>query len=210
MNHIIAQIGWLLVVYLLGSIPFGLIVAKASKGVDPRLWGSKSTGATNVARTCGAGYGLLTFVLDAAKGFVPILLATAISTHALFLSLTGLAALVGHMYSIFLQRKGGKGVATSIGIFAALTPGPLVWSVLLCILLIWFTGYVSVGSLSLVASMPVFMLLAGDFAFIILGLLVMCLVFARHRDNILRLARGEEHPWRKDDFTQSDSQAGPS
>jgi len=208
MNQVIAQIGWLLVAYLLGSIPFGLVIAKISKGVDPRLWGSRNTGATNVARTCGAGYGLLTFVLDMAKGFVPMLIAAAISPSAVFLTATGLAALLGHMYSIFLKRKGGKGVATSIGVFAAVTPGPLVWSVIICLLLIWFTGFVSLGSLGLVATLPLFILLAGDFSFILLGLLVLCLVFYRHRDNILRLARGEEHPWRKDAFSKEAQTGG--
>lgn len=200
MNGLIAGIGWLLVTYLIGSIPFGLIVAKSCKGIDPRLWGSRNTGATNVARTCGTGPGLLTFGLDMAKGLVPMLLAMGWSTSAAFLTLTGLAALLGHMYSVFLNRKGGKGVATTIGLFLAVTPTPLFWAVILCLIMIGVTKFVSIGSLTLVATLPVFMLIFGQFSYLILSLIVLALVFTKHRDNILRLIRGEEHPWRRSSF----------
>jgi len=200
MNALIAGIGWLLVTYLIGSIPFGLIVAKGCKGIDPRLWGSKNTGATNVARTCGTGCGLLTFGLDVVKGLVPMLLAMGWSTSAAFLTLTGLAALLGHMYSVFLNRKGGKGVATTIGLFMAVTPSPLFWALILCLAMIAVTRYVSLGSLTLVATLPIFILIFGQFSYLILSLIVMALVFAKHQDNILRVIRGEEHPWKRASF----------
>lgn len=200
MGLILACTGWILITYLIGALPFGLFVAKACKGIDPRLWGSYNTGATNVARTCGPGYGLLTFALDAAKGFVPLLVAMAMSGSVLFLSLTALAALLGHMYSVFLNWKGGKGVATCIGLFAALAPGALFWALILCLFLIWFTGYVSLGSLSLVTVMPLFILLSGHFSLFLLSLVIMLLVYSRHKENILRLARGEENPWSKKRF----------
>ncbi|MFP4048568.1 MAG: glycerol-3-phosphate 1-O-acyltransferase PlsY [Desulfovermiculus sp.] len=203
MNIVIAGLGWLLVVYLIGSIPFGLIVSRLANGIDPRLIGSKSIGATNVARTCGTGYGILTFVLDAAKGLIPMLVAMGINNSASFLTLTGLAVVLGHLYSAFLGGKGGKGVAITIGIFLALTPTPLFWAVVVCIVLIWITGFVSIGSLSMVTVLPLFILFAGSFSYLILSLIVMGLVYSKHRDNILRLAKGQEHPWQKDKYVLS-------
>src|SRR6056297_1561872 len=122
MENFIAEFGWVIVSYLLGSFPFGLLIAKISKNIDPRLHGSKNTGATNIARICGQKYGIITFILDMAKGYIPMLIALTISQSFLFLTLTGLAIILGHMHSIFLNREGGKGVATTIGIFAAFTP----------------------------------------------------------------------------------------
>ncbi len=203
MNIVIAGLGWLLVVYLIGSIPFGLLVSRLANGIDPRLTGSKSTGATNVARTCGVGYGLLTFILDAGKGLLPMLLAMGINSSAAFLTLTGVAALIGHLYSAFLSGKGGKGVATTIGIFLALTPTPLFWSVVVCILLIWATGFVSIGSLGMITVLPLFILLSGAFSYLILSLIVMVLVYSKHRDNVMRLARGQELAWQKDKYVLS-------
>jgi len=196
MEVFIALIGWLILVYIAGSVPFGLLLARMGRDIDPREYGSRNTGATNVARVCGARYGIATLILDLLKGLVPMLMAAAISSSVLLLSLTGLAALLGHMYSVFLDRKGGKGVATTIGIFLAATPGPLVLSLLLCILLILTVGYVSLGSLVLVASLPLFLLVSGNFGFLALSIVVGILVFAKHRDNILRLARGEEKTWK--------------
>lgn len=197
MERFIAQIGWLILVYIVGSVPFGLLMARVAKGIDPRQHGSLNTGATNVARTCGARYGVLTFILDMLKGLLPVVFAMGISMSPVFLTLTALAALIGHMYSVFLNRKGGKGVATTIGIFAVLAPAPLFWSLILCLILIWTTGYISLGSLTLAGSLPVFIIVFLDWPYLILGLVVMLLIYGKHRDNIVRLARGEEKPWRQ-------------
>jgi acyl phosphate:glycerol-3-phosphate acyltransferase len=188
---------WLALTYLIGSMPFGLIVARTLCGVDPREGGSRNIGATNVARLCGTRYGLLTLGLDLLKGYVPVVLAMGFSDSTFFLGLTALTALVGHMYSVFLNGKGGKGVATTIGVFLALTPGAITLSLLLCIAAIWASGYVSLGSLTLVASLPVFHLLSGWIGLVPFSLIVMALVFFKHKENIVRLARGEEKPWRK-------------
>lgn len=196
MEHFIAELSWLVVTYIFGSIPFGLIVAKTCKGIDPRLIGSYNTGATNIARTCGTRYGILTFILDMAKGYFPMLIAIAISGSALFLTLTALAAILGHMYSIFLNRKGGKGVATTIGALAAIIPGPLLLSVILCLILIWSSGYMSLGSLTMVTVLPLFVILCGQFSYLILSLIILFLIYNKHKDNILRLAKGEESPWK--------------
>ena len=188
---------WLALTYLIGSMPFGLIVARTLCGIDPREAGSRNIGATNVARLCGTRYGLLTLGLDLLKGYVPVALAAGFSTSTFFLGLTALTALVGHMYSVFLSGKGGKGVATTIGVFLALTPGALALSLLFCALAIWASGFVSLGSLTLVAALPVFHLLSGNVGLVPFSLIVMALVVLKHRENIVRLAKGEEKPWRK-------------
>lgn len=202
MEHFIAAFGWVVMSYLIGSFPFGLLIAKITKNIDPRFHGSKNIGATNVARTCGTRYGVITFILDMAKGYIPMLIALAISQSFFFITLSGVALILGHMHSIFLNRKGGKGVATTLGIFIALTPEPLMLSLILCIFLIWATGYISLGSLVLVSTLPVFVLLGGYFSAFILSLIIMCLVIAKHQDNIVRLARGEEMPWQSKTYTE--------
>lgn len=195
MEQTFVYLAWLGLTYVIGSIPFGLFIAKVVCKEDPRLKGSGNTGATNVARTCGKGWGLLTLILDAGKGFVPVAMATAFSDSALFLSLTGLAALIGHMYSVLLSGRGGKGVATTIGVFLALTPWSLFIGLVLFLTVVKLTGFVSLGSLALVGVLPVLMLLSGNFSFILFALIVMCLVFWAHRENIVRLAHGQETAW---------------
>lgn len=188
---------WLAMSYLLGALPFGLIMAKVSGNPDPRLHGSRNVGATNVARVCGTGYGAATLALDIFKGFFPVAVAATFSQSWLFLTLTALAVLLGHMYSVFLDGKGGKGVATAVGIFLGLAPWPAFLSILVVIAVIRFSGYVSLGSLTLVTLMPVSLLLNGDYRFLFLSLIIMALVYARHKDNILRLAMDEEDSWRR-------------
>mgnify|MGYP006280514795 CR=1 FL=1 len=197
MSVFLACTVWVALTYVIGAVPFGLIVARVWCGEDPRESGSHNTGATNVARICGLRYGLATFFLDLAKGFVPLLLGMALSHSAFFLSLTGLAAILGHMYSVFLNWKGGKGVATTIGVFAVLTPTPFFWSLVACLFCIWLTRTISAGSLALSLILPVFILLSGAVAYLPLSLVVLVLIYHKHRENILRLAKGEEHSWRE-------------
>ena len=188
---------WLGLSYLLGAIPFGLLIAKGFCKIDPLEQGSKSTGATNIARTCGLGYGILTLILDILKGFIPIMLATSFTDSPVFLTLTGLAVVLGHMYSVFLSWKGGKGVATTLGVILALSPGSVGWALIIFLIIIFASGFVSMGSLTMVTALPVLLLLKGQFAFIILALLLMSVVFWKHRENIQRLRAGEEHSWKK-------------
>ncbi|WP_051445414.1 glycerol-3-phosphate 1-O-acyltransferase PlsY [Desulfocurvus vexinensis] len=191
-------IGWIAFAYLLGAVPFGLIVGKLC-GVDPRTAGSCNTGATNIARLCGFKYGVLALALDLGKGLAPVALARTFTDSPLFLALAAGAAITGHCYSVFLRGKGGKAVATTIGAFVALSFWPTLISCLLCVAVIARSGYVSLGSLTLAAALPVAMLLTGQLTYAALGLAVMALIFWRHRENIQRLARGEEKPWRKKD-----------
>lgn len=185
-----------LLAFGLGMVPFGLYVARFVKGIDPRDAGSKNVGATNVARLCGTPWGVLTLALDLFKGFLPAALAPA-ETGWVALSLIGLAAILGHAYSPLLNLRGGKAVATTVGVFLALAPGALIISAICTLLVIWLSGYVSVGSLTLALALPVFCLLTGNIGMIPLAVAVMLFLFWRHRENILRLDRGEEMPWRK-------------
>ncbi|CCH50354.1 glycerol-3-phosphate 1-O-acyltransferase PlsY [Pseudodesulfovibrio piezophilus] len=188
---------WLVIAYVLGSIPFGLFIAKTLCKIDPREDGSKNTGATNVARLCGTKFGVATLVLDLSKGFVPVFMASSWIESDFGLSLILMAAIFGHAFSCFMEFKGGKAVATTIGAFLAISPWGTIFSSLLCLVTIAISGHVSMGSLTLALSLPVFMFLTGNFAFIPAAMIVMLLLFWRHKENIYRLARGEENPWLK-------------
>ncbi len=203
MERLIAELIWIGLAYLMGAIPFGLVIAKAATGIDPREMGSRSTGATNVARICGMKYGIATFILDMLKGLVPLLIGMKISSSPLFLSLTGLAALLGHIYSVFLNFKGGKGVATTIGIFLALAPGATLVGICITIVVIGLTGYVSLGSLTLMLLLPVLILVKKSLILFIFALIVMFVVVNKHRENILRVIKGEENPWQRSKFQKS-------
>ena len=188
---------WSLIAYVLGSIPFGLVVAKTLCGIDPRLDGSKNTGATNVARLCGAKYGIMTLVFDVLKGLLPVALASAWIETDMALSLVGLAAIVGHVFSCFMRFKGGKAVATTVGVFLALATWAAILSAVVCLIVVWLSGHVSMGSLTLALALPLFTALTGHFGAVPVALVVMVILFWRHRENIRRLARGEENPWLK-------------
>lgn len=188
---------WPIIAYVLGSIPFGLFVAKTLCNIDPRLDGSKNTGATNVARLCGTKYGIMTLLLDVGKGLFPVLMASAWIDSDMGLSLVALAAIFGHAFSCFMNFKGGKAVATTVGAFLALSPWGTIFSAILCLGTVALSGHVSMGSLTLALALPVFMILTGNFAYVPVALVVMVLLFWRHKENIYRLARGEENPWMK-------------
>jgi len=185
--------------YLLGSIPFGLILAKIFGGNDLRKSGSGNIGATNVARVVGPAAGILTLLLDAAKGAAAVWIAGRFSEqHAAPMMLAGLAALVGHCYPVWLKFKGGKGVATALGVFAMLAPlaalGALVFFV--AVVLMW--RYVSLGSVAAAAAMPllIYLLWAPGHApplVVSFGtLFASALVVFKHDANLQRLVDGTE------------------
>jgi glycerol-3-phosphate acyltransferase PlsY len=188
---------WIVIAYVLGSIPFGLVIARSLCNIDPRTDGSRNIGATNIARLCGLKYGIATLVLDISKGLVPVLMASSWLESDLGLSLVLLAAILGHAFSCFMHFKGGKAVATTVGAFLAVSFWGTVLSAALCLTVVALSGHVSMGSLTLALALPVFMLLTGNVAFVPVALVVMVLLFWRHRENIRRLARGEENPWLK-------------
>ncbi len=188
---------WMPVAYLLGSVPFGLVIARLFSGKNLRAEGSGNIGATNVARTCGAGFGILALALDLLKGAAPTALALWAGGSALVVSLTAFAAVAGHVFPVYLGFKGGKAVATTIGVFLPIAAWPMLCSVGLCVALIGGCGYVSVGSLGMAASLPIFVALFGRWEYLPLALAIAALIVWRHKDNINRLRQGEEKSWRK-------------
>ncbi len=185
--------------YLLGTIPFGLILARAIGGKDVRQQGSGNIGATNVSRVAGPLAGILTLVLDAGKGAAAVCLAarfTGYSARAMIF--TGLAALIGHCFPVWLGFKGGKGVATALGAFASLCPLAALAGFALFVLVFLFWRYVSLASLSAAAAMPllVYFLWAPGHApplAITLGtLFATALIFYKHDANLQRLTEGTE------------------
>jgi glycerol-3-phosphate acyltransferase PlsY len=187
---------YIVAAYLLGSIPVGVVLSKL-KGQDPRKAGSGNIGATNVMRTAGKGIGILTLAGDILKGLLPTWLAIAYGQTAIVAAACGLAAFAGHLWPIYLRFKGGKGVATALGLFLALKPAviPILLAVFIVVLLKW--RYVSLGSLVGTALMPLLLLLFGSSVeYIIVSLIVGLLIYYKHRDNIKRLLSGTEHKFR--------------
>ena len=187
---------WLLLVafaYLLGSVPVGVLVAKLRGGEDPRRAGSGNIGATNVARTLGKTAGVLTLAGDALKGFVPAAWAAGAFESPWAWATVGLAAYLGHLFPLYLGFRGGKGVATGLGVFLALAPLPTLLSAGVFAAVVWKWRMVSLGSLAACAALP---LLAGFFgrpaAVTLAALAVAGLTFWKHKDNIARLAEGTE------------------
>jgi glycerol-3-phosphate acyltransferase PlsY len=185
--------------YLLGSIPFGLILAKIFGSGDVRNEGSGNIGATNVARVAGPLAGILTLVLDGAKGAAAVLLAERYSNgSAMWMIIAGLAALIGHCFPIWLKFKGGKGVATAAGVYLALSPLAFLAGLILFILVVAFWRYVSLGSISAAAAMPMllYFLWAPHHApppMITFGALaVAMLIVYKHDANLQRLVNGQE------------------
>ncbi len=203
------SIGWqdiilIAVSYLLGAIPFGYLIARA-KGVDIRSVGSGNIGATNVARALGKGFGILVFVLDVLKGFLPTLAARAwlhgeAEGVPLAVVLTGLAAIAGHNWPVTLRFKGGKGVATSCGVFLALFPTGLAIALGTWVLVVAVTRYVSLGSilggaaLFLAAcAIPEQPFSRAQVSLTIFAGVAGLISVLRHRANIGRLLKGTEN-----------------
>lgn len=178
--------------YLSGSIPFGFLVAKL-KGVDIRKTGSGNIGATNIFRTLGPTAGILVFALDFIKGLAPTLAAWFYLKDPLQVILVGLAAILGHSFSIFLKGKGGKGAATGLGVLAVIAPDILAFTAILVVILIFTTRYVSVGSIFGAASVAALMFILGKpLPFAVVSLLAAALIVIRHIPNIKRLLNGTE------------------
>ena len=192
---------WGLVVlgYLLGSIPFGYLLVRARGGGDIRGLGSGNIGATNVARTSGWFVGVATLVLDVAKGFLAVWLAEHFSGGNIrFMMYAGLAAILGHIFPVWLRFTGGKGVATALGVFLAICWPALAAAVLLFLLVALFWRYVSLASISAAAALPLLVYLlyapghAPPTAVSVSTLLAAVVVIVKHRDNIERLLAGTE------------------
>lgn len=179
--------------YLLGSIPNGLILGKAIWGVDLRQHGSKNIGATNAWRTIGKAGGISIFVLDFLKGAISAYLGLHLGGSELAGVLCGILAIAGHSWSVFLAFKGGKGVATGLGVIAALMPEVTLIVFVVWFAIVYFTGYVSLGSIVGAALVPILTLFFGlHTEFLILGLIAAVFIIYRHKSNIERLLNGTE------------------
>ncbi|HXL02480.1 MAG TPA: glycerol-3-phosphate 1-O-acyltransferase PlsY [Candidatus Atribacteria bacterium] len=179
--------------YLLGSFPCGLIVGWIAKGVDIRKYGSGSIGATNVSRVAGFLPALIAGVGDALKGFLGAYLATHFLSNPYLWFLALFLLILGHDWSIFLRFRGGKGVATTLGILFYLSWESAILCFLAWIIMASITHYSSLGSLSGALLMPIFLYLFGKPPeFIIWGIFAAALVFWRHKGNIQRLIKGKE------------------
>ncbi|MGE5228400.1 MAG: glycerol-3-phosphate 1-O-acyltransferase PlsY [Deltaproteobacteria bacterium] len=202
----------LVLAYLAGSIPFGLVVGKLFYGVDVRQHGSGNVGTTNVFRVLGKKAGVAVLVCDMLKGYIPAAIAAALFDpwFAIFIAA---APVVGHIYSIFLKGRGGKGIATGAAVVLALVP--LVFAIILVvwIVLLLTTRYVSVASLVAAFLVPVLTIsLDEPLPYKIAGVLVAVIVWWAHRGNIQRLLAGQEHrvrlPWTGGGHATPDGQGG--
>lgn len=183
----------LVIAYLLGSVPFGFILTGIIKRIDIRTCGSGNIGATNVMRVLGWRFGLLVFLLDAAKGAAAVLLARLFSPDVTVHLAAGLTVLLGHSFPVFLRFRGGKGAATSIGLLIPLAGWVTAVLLLVFIAAVASTRYVSLGSILGAASLPLLFRIFGfPLPYIIFGAAVGLLVILRHHANIARLLRGTE------------------
>jgi glycerol-3-phosphate acyltransferase PlsY len=185
--------------YLLGSVPWGVIVTRIFSDVDVRSAGSGNIGAYNVFRVAGKRLGLLTLVGDLLKGAIPVFMGVLwldVSSWKgeAMLCLIALSAFAGHLFSVFLSFRGGKGVATAAGCFLVISPFTFLVGALVYVLVLCWSGYSSVGSLSAAVILPpVAWLATHSFPITGCALLMTLAVFVRHTDNIRRLYRGTEH-----------------
>lgn len=187
------EIGSVIIAYLVGSIPVGLLISKFSEGIDPRQAGSKNIGATNVMRVAGKKAAALTLVGDLLKGLLPVAAARLLEIPEEGLLLIGLAAILGHIFPVYLKFKGGKGVATSFGVFLGLAPLIALLALLIWIAGISFSKYSSVGALSAFAALPFLaVLLKPEMKFVLFSTIISILVYIRHKENIQRLIAGRE------------------
>ena len=195
------NVTWLIpiVAYLLGSIPFGLLIVKMLGGPDVREVGSGNIGAANVARNAGKFAGILTLILDAAKGYLAVWLAARFTHNNIrWMMVAAIFAVIGHMFTVWLNFHGGKGVATGLGVFLPICWQAVAAAVVLWLIVVVFWKYSSLGSISAAAALPglIYLLYAPGHVpseFVTFGTLFICiLVVIKHKSNIERLIAGTE------------------
>jgi len=194
---IVLNLLFLFLGYLFGSFPSGYLAGKIAKGIDIRSLGSGSTGATNVLRHIGKRAAITVFLLDVFKGVISILLAKYFLLNDSWQVAVGLSTLIGHIWPVWLNWRGGKAVATGLGIFLGLSWQVGLATLGIFILMITLFRIVSLASVSAALALPLIMFLSFNtssisFPLLIISLLAMTLVIWRHRENILRLMKGKE------------------
>lgn len=184
----------LVAAYLIGAIPFGVVLTRLAGVGDVRASGSGNIGATNVYRTFGRRLGLLTLAMDALKGLLPVLLAgSLLDFNTSQIAMVAAAAFLGHCYPIYLGFKGGKGVATALGIYLVLSPLSVLGALLLFAGILWRWRYVSLASVSAAAAIPLLVgLFERSWPLVAATLFISFMVIVRHRANIERLRSGTE------------------
>lgn len=189
----------LAVAYLVGGIPFGYLLVKLKTGEDVRSKGSGNIGATNVLRTTGRVFGVVTLLLDIGKGFFAVWFADRMTGGSPgWMSAAALAVMAGHAYPIFLKFQGGKAVASFIGAFLYLTPIPLAAALLLFVIIVAVTKHISMGSIAAAGSLPlgVWMIEHPPAAVVAAALVAGVFIIVRHKANIARIRTGTEHVFR--------------
>jgi glycerol-3-phosphate acyltransferase PlsY len=188
---------WLLASYLLGAIPTSHLLSRFIAGIDLRQHGSGNLGATNLYRVLGWKYAVPVALFDMAKGAIPVLIfAPEVSGSQLFALACGMAAIMGHVFSVFVRFKGGKGVATAAGVMLGLTPLALGVAALVWAVLVFLTGYVSLGSIAAAAVLPLAVYLLEDSVtpeLLWIAVAIAVGVILLHRRNIQRLLKGTEN-----------------
>jgi glycerol-3-phosphate acyltransferase PlsY len=191
---LIEGIGLVIFGYLAGSIPTGLLLSKAFSDVDPRTQGSRNIGATNVLRTVGKTLGILTLAGDCLKGLIPVLLALWLMQSDVWVGIVALSAFAGHLFPVFLRFKGGKGVATALGVYLGIAPFAVLIDAGVFFGVVWKWRFVSLGSLTAAAVMPLLIaMLTQSKPLVISSLIIAGLVWYRHGQNIRRLLAGSEN-----------------
>lgn len=186
--------------YLLGAVPFAYLVGRALRRIDIRTVGSGNAGATNVLRCVGPGPALAVLALDVGKGALPVAAAQVLGASAEIVTATGLAAVLGHLFPVYLGFRGGKGMATAAGVLAVLAPLPVLAAAGLFLALVLWTRWVSLGSVVAVVAVPVLLVVfpslgwteSAPAAVLVLAVLVALAVIASHTENVKRLVAGRE------------------
>jgi glycerol-3-phosphate acyltransferase PlsY len=184
--------------YLLGSVPTGLILAKLFSKVDPRKIGSKNIGATNIFRTAGKSLGIATLIGDLLKGAIPVFLAIQWGESDLWIAISGLTPFLGHIFPIFLGFKGGKGVATALGVYLVISPITVLIEFLIFAGIVWKWRFISLGSITCGTTIPILIAFfrSDSQAYFIVSVTIAALILYRHQSNISRLLQGTENRWR--------------
>lgn len=183
--------------YFFGAIPSGVWIGKIFKNIDVRDYGSKNSGATNSYRVLGAKLGIAVLIIDVLKGFIPLYIASKFNLAYNDLVILGLVAILAHTFSCFISFKGGKGVATSLGVFLFLVPVITLILLVIFILVVYFTKYISLGSITAAFLLPIFTFFTHrDTYLFTLSVVIAIFVIYRHKTNISRLLSGTENKFK--------------
>lgn len=191
--------------YLLGSIPTGLLLTRLFSKIDPRKLGSKNIGATNIFRTAGRTLGILTLVGDVLKGMIPITIAMKWGltdqwglSHHVWIAIAGLSSCLGHIFPLFLGFKGGKGVATALGVYLPISVTSVLIECFFFLGIVWKWRFISLGSITCALTIPIFIAFfrSDSQAYFVLSVVIAALILYRHQENIVRLLQGTENKWK--------------